>query len=99
MLKFMKHKEQICDSIFNEILYTIIHKAIPSFENVFVVITLSQNIEMLQYLIENGKIDESELQKIYENMKRKERLKQHTSKIWEGKDSKWRKMKNFVIIP
>ena len=45
---------------------------------------------MLQYLIENGKIDESELQKTYENMKHKERLKQHISKIWEGKDSKWR---------
>lgn len=45
---------------------------------------------MLQYLIEHGKMDESELQKTYEDMKRKEKLEQHTYKIWKGKDGKWR---------
>ena len=46
---------------------------------------------MLQYLIEHGKMDEWDLQKTYEDMKRKEKLRNSiTSKISKGKDGKWR---------
>lgn len=40
---------------------------------------------MLQYLIEHGKMDESELQKTYEDMKRKEKLEQHTYRYGKEK--------------
>lgn len=35
-------------------------------------------IGRLQYLIEHGKMDKSELQKTDEDMKRKEKVEQHT---------------------
>lgn len=48
------------------------------------------NNELLKYAIENGMIDLSYVQEQVEMNKRKELLKKHPYKIWEGKDGKWR---------
>ena len=47
------------------------------------------NIEMLQFAIENGMIDESTIQEKMEMNERKKILEQHPYKIWKGKDGKW----------
>lgn len=49
----------------------------------------SQNNEILQFIINNGMIDISDVQNSIEAMKRKELLEKHPYKIWEGKDGKW----------
>lgn len=46
--------------------------------------------ELLKYAIDNGMIDLSYVQEQIEMNKRKELLKKHPYKIWEGKDGKWR---------
>lgn len=57
--------------------------------------TLPYNImdnkdELLKYAIENGMIDLSYVQEQIEMDKKKELLKKHPYKIWEGRDGKWR---------
>lgn len=46
--------------------------------------------ELLKYAVENGMINLSYVQEQIEMNKRKELLKNHPYKIWEGKDGKWR---------
>lgn len=46
--------------------------------------------ENLKYAIENGIIDLSHVQEIVEMQKRNEILKNHSNKIWQGKDGYWR---------
>lgn len=43
----------------------------------------------MQFMIQSGKIDISDVQNSMEAMKRKELLEKHPYKIWQGKDSKW----------
>lgn len=45
--------------------------------------------EILQFIIQSGKIDISDVQNSMEDMKRKELLEKHPYKIWEGKDGEW----------
>ena len=45
---------------------------------------------LLKYAVDNGMIDLSYVQEQIEMNKRKELLKKHPYKIWEGKDGKWR---------
>ena len=46
-------------------------------------------LEMLQFAIESGIIDESTIQEKMEMNERKKYLEKHPYKIWEGKDGKW----------
>lgn len=46
--------------------------------------------ELLKYAVDNGMINLSYVQEQIEMNKRKELLKKHPYKIWEGKDGKWR---------
>ncbi len=46
--------------------------------------------ELLKYAVENDMIDLSYVQEQIEMNRRKELLKNHPYKIWEGKDGKWR---------
>lgn len=46
--------------------------------------------ELLKYAIDNGMIDLSYVQEQIEMRRKKELLKNHPYKIWEGKDGKWR---------
>lgn len=43
----------------------------------------------MQFIIQSGKIDISDVQNSMEDMKRKELLEKHPYKIWEGKDGEW----------
>ncbi len=45
--------------------------------------------EILQFIIDSGKIDIKDVQNSMEAMKRKELLEKHLYKIWQGKDGKW----------
>ena len=45
--------------------------------------------EMLQFIFDNGMIDESTIQEKMEMNERKKFLEKHPYKIWEGKDGKW----------
>lgn len=45
--------------------------------------------ELLKFALDNGMIDLSYVQEQIEMNKRKELLKKHPYKIWEGKDGKW----------
>ena len=47
------------------------------------------NLEILQFAIENGMIDESTIQEKMLMNERKKYLEKHPYKIWEGKDGKW----------
>ncbi len=49
----------------------------------------SQNTEILQFIINNGMIDISDVQNSIEAMKKEELLKQHPYEIWQSKDGKW----------
>lgn len=46
-------------------------------------------LEMLQFALENGIIDESTIQEKMIMNERKKYLEKHPYKIWEGKDGKW----------
>lgn len=48
----------------------------------------------LKFLVENGIIDVSSIQSIYEMSKRQELLSKHPYDYWEGKNGKW-----FVYLP
>lgn len=48
-----------------------------------------QSGEILQFIIDNGMIDISDVQNSIETMKKEELLKKHPYKIWQGKDGKW----------
>lgn len=48
-----------------------------------------QDNEILQFIINNGMINISDVQNSMETMKREELLKKHPYKIWQGKDTKW----------
>ncbi len=48
-----------------------------------------QDSEILQFIIESGKIDINDVQNSMEAMKRKELLEKHPYKIWQGKDGEW----------
>ena len=48
----------------------------------------------LKYLVENGIIDVSSIQSIYEMTKRKELLSRHPYECWQGKNGKW-----YVYLP
>ncbi len=48
-----------------------------------------QNLDILQFIIDNGMININDVQNSMEIMKREELLKKHLYKIWEGKDDKW----------
>lgn len=48
-----------------------------------------QDNEILQFIINNGMINISDVQNSMETMKREELLKKHPYKIWQGKDAKW----------
>ncbi len=50
---------------------------------------LKDGNEILQFIINNGMIDISDVQDSMETMKREELLKKHPYKIWQGKDGKW----------
>ena len=45
--------------------------------------------EILQFIIDSGKIDIKDVQNSMEAMKRKELLEKHPYKIWQGKDGEW----------
>ncbi len=45
--------------------------------------------EILQFIIDSGKIDIKDVQNSMEAMRRKELLEKHPYKIWQGKDGKW----------
>ncbi|GFI15999.1 tyrosine recombinase XerC [Lachnospiraceae bacterium] len=49
----------------------------------------AQSNDILQFIINNGMIDISDVQNSMEAMKRKELLDKHPYKIWQGKDGKW----------
>lgn len=49
----------------------------------------SQDNDILRFIISNGMIDINDVQNSIEAMKRKELLKKHPYKIWQGKDGKW----------
>lgn len=48
-----------------------------------------QNNEILQFIINNGIINVSDVQNSIEAMKKEELLKQHPYEIWQSKDGKW----------
>lgn len=48
-----------------------------------------QNLDILQFIIDNGMININDVQNSTEIMKREELLKKHPYKIWKGKDDKW----------
>ena len=50
---------------------------------------LSQNSDILQFVIDNGIINLNDVQNSMEAMKRKELLEKHPYKIWQGKDGEW----------
>ena len=45
--------------------------------------------EILQFIIDSGKIDIKDVQNSMEAMRRKELLEKHPYKIWKGKDGEW----------
>jgi hypothetical protein len=45
--------------------------------------------DLLKYITENGMIDLSYVQEQIEMKKRKDLLKRHSYKIYQGKDGKW----------
>ena len=49
----------------------------------------AQANDILQFIINNGKIDIGDVQDSMEAMKREELLKKHPYKTWQGKDGKW----------
>lgn len=49
----------------------------------------AQANDILQFIINNGKINLSDVQDSMEAMKREELLKKHPYKTWQGKDGKW----------
>ena len=48
----------------------------------------------LKFLVENGIIDTSSIQSMYEMSKRQELLSKHPYECWQGKNGKW-----FVYLP
>ena len=52
-------------------------------------LSCGQSGEILQFIIDNGMIDISDVQNSIETMKKEELLKKHPYKIWQGKDGKW----------
>ena len=57
-------------------------------ERVYIENTINKT-EILQYALENNIIDFTYVQEQIEMKKREEILKQHTHKVWEGKDGYW----------
>lgn len=46
--------------------------------------------DLLEFAVSNGMLDMSTTVKLYDEMQRQKILNLHTSKIWQGKDGKWR---------
>lgn len=49
----------------------------------------AQSNEILRFIINSGMIDISDVENSMEAIKRKDLLRKHPYKIWEGKDGKW----------
>lgn len=49
----------------------------------------AQNSDILQFIIDNGIINISDVQNSMEAMKNKELLEKHPYKVWQGKDGEW----------